>query len=295
MRSQGLTRPDFLVIGAQKAGTSWLWQMLEQHPDADLPARKEIHFFGGVENYRKGKEWYYNHFKEINPSKITGEASTSYFYDHIPYWYNPSRSLEHDRSLPTIPELIMNELPDAKIILILRDPVRRAVSAYKHLTRHAMVSPRLGLKQTALNHPKTRILEYGLYAKYLTAWKALVAPDRMRIFVFEEDVRKSPENTVREIYEFLALDSGFKPQGLSEIVHKSWTWTRIFIHYYSPKPLRRLIKSRFGNVLDSVQLFPPTRISRDDLDFLHTVYSPQKRELEALLKRKLDCWNHESS
>jgi hypothetical protein len=150
MKLQDITRPDFLLIGAQKSGTTWLWRVLDQHPGTDLPRKKEIHFFGGVENYRKGKEWYYSHFEGLDSSKVIGEASTTYLYDNIPFWYNPSSSIEVDCSLPAIPELITNELPNIKIIAILRDPVWRAVSAYKHwMTRmkRGRISPRLGIKE----------------------------------------------------------------------------------------------------------------------------------------------------
>ena len=53
-------KPNFFIIGAQKCGTGWLWEMLKQHPGTDLPSQKEIHFFGASELYRKGKGWYYN-------------------------------------------------------------------------------------------------------------------------------------------------------------------------------------------------------------------------------------------
>jgi len=100
-------KPDFLIIGAQKAGTSWLWDMLNQHPGTALPKIKEIHYFGSSELYARGPDWYYEHFAQTDRSKVTGEASTTYFYDYVPFWYNKSRQLEIDRSLPSIPELVL--------------------------------------------------------------------------------------------------------------------------------------------------------------------------------------------
>ena len=85
MKNKNVIKPDFLVIGAQKSGTTWLWSMLNQHPETDLPIEKEIHYFGGIENFRKGKEWYYNHFRNLTNGKLTGEASTTYLYDFMPY------------------------------------------------------------------------------------------------------------------------------------------------------------------------------------------------------------------
>ncbi|MGD9211988.1 MAG: sulfotransferase, partial [Desulfobacteraceae bacterium] len=139
MDNDKFRKPDFLIIGAQKSGTTWLWRMIDQHPQTALPQKKEIHYFGGSENYRQGKQWYYEHFADIDKSKITGEASTTYLFDFVPFWHNPSDDLLMDNSLPSLPELINNELPDVKIIAILRNPVRRAISAYNHLMRRVVM------------------------------------------------------------------------------------------------------------------------------------------------------------
>ncbi len=91
--------------------------------------------------------------------------------------------------------------------MLLRDPVRRAISAYKYWMRHATdVSPFLGLKETAVRYPKMRILEYGFCARYRELWRAYVHPERMRVLVFEQDVAGEPSKTVREVYAFLGLD-----------------------------------------------------------------------------------------
>ena len=250
------TKLDFLIIGAQKAGTTWLWSMLEQHPGTDLPRTKEIHFFGSAELYQNGREWYYSHFAGLDQSRIIGEASTTYFYDYVPYWYNPSDELQTDHSLPSIPDLITRELPHVKILVILRDPVRRAVSAYYHYVRAGTISPSVRLKETAVKGPKLRIVEYGYYAKYIKLWREFVPPDRLRILVFEEDVRKTPESTLRNMYEFLNLDPEFKVTQVSKPVHKSWGWTRLLLAYYADPLSRRLLRSRVGNVLARFSSLP---------------------------------------
>ncbi len=130
MFDHGTTKPDFLIIGAPRAGTSWLWEMLKGHPDIDLPKVKEPFFFGASEIYKRGIDWYFDLFKDIDPSKITGEGSTSNFYDRVPYFYNEGHELKYDDSLPVIPELISSALPDVKIIICLRDPVERAISHF---------------------------------------------------------------------------------------------------------------------------------------------------------------------
>jgi hypothetical protein len=293
-------KPDFLIIGAQKAGTTWLWKMLQQHPGTDLPKEKEIHFFGSSELYRKGKDQYYGHFAKLDRSKVIGEASTTYFYDNVPYWYNDSLKLEVDHTLPTIPELITTELPDIKILVVLRDPVRRAISAYYHWMRDSYwmrkgaVSPLLGLRETAIQHPKMRILEYGYYARYLKLWSKYVPKERMRVLIFEEDVRQLPEKAMREVYEFLDLDPQFQPEDLKKRVRKSWSWTRILLSYYMDPLTRKVVRSRLGKVIDRFDVLGRFAVNREDIDFLRSNYLPEKAELEFLIDRSLDCWKYDA-
>jgi len=292
MKLQNIIRPDFLLIGAQKSGTTWLWRVLDQHPGTDLPGKKEIHFFGGTENYRKGKMWYYNHFEDLDSSKVIGEASTTYLYDNIPFWYNSSSSLEVDRALPKIPELITNELPNIKILVILRDPVWRAVSAYKHCMKKGKLSPLLGLRKNAIRYPKHRILEYGHYARYLKLWKKFVPPERMRIFIFEEDVVKSPERCAHCVYDFLGINTDFQPENVCGIVHKSWSITQILLNYYADPFSKKLVKGCMGKVSNRFDFLHSLVIKRDDIKFLHSIYLPERQELEETIDRDLSCWNY---
>lgn len=226
-------RPNFFIIGAQKSGTTWLWQCLQAHPGTSL-GRKEIHYYGGAEHYRKGPEWYYRHFSSLDSTKLIGEASTSYLYDRAPYFYNAGRRIEHDASLPSIPELILRDHPDARFIAILRDPVRRALSAYRHWmkrqyrTRDA-VSPVRGLTYAALERPKFRILEYGYYEQHLAVWQRHVPAERLKILIFEEDILAHPEWAWQEVCAFLNLDPDYVPPLLRKQVHASTSLTRSWL------------------------------------------------------------------
>lgn len=292
-------KPDFLIIGAQKAATTWLWSMLKQHPRVDMPQKKEIPFFGSAELYRKGKEYFYSHFAGLDRSKIIGEASPTNFFDEVPFWYNKSSKLEFDSSLPTIPELVTAELPEIKIIVSLRDPVRRAISAYYHWMqgnswmRKGDVSPLLGLRETAIRHPKYRILESGYYARYLKSWSRFVPKERMRVLIVEEDVEQFPEKTISEIYQFLDVDPQFQPNGLREHMHASWGWTRIVLSYYAEPLSRKIVRSRLGRVIDRFDVLGRYAVKKEDIDFLRSKYLPEKAELESLLGRNLSCWKYD--
>ncbi|MBE0426194.1 MAG: sulfotransferase [Nitrospirae bacterium] len=293
-KSSSIIKPDFLIIGAQKCGTTWLWAMLKQHPRTGLPLEKEIDFFGSSEIFGKGKEWYYSHFTQIDPYKVTGEASTTYLYDYVPYWYNSSNNLEYDYSLPKIPELITQELPDIKIIILLRDPVQRAISAYKHLIRVKSISPFSALKKTAMSLPKKRILEYGFYAKYIKLWKQFVPSERMRVYIFEEDIIKRPEETLKDVFSFLNLDIEFKPINTRKAVYKSLGWSQLLLNYYMGKLSGKIIVTRaISNLFNGLDnLLNPLFVKKTDIEFLRSIYLPEKEELENVLQRKLDCWKY---
>lgn len=295
MKSQGFNKPDFLIIGAQKAGTTWLWEKLNLHPGTSLPKEKEIHFFGGVENYQRGADWYYNHFSDLNPDKITGEASTTYLYDRIPYWYNKSDQLEVDTSLPTIPELITRELPDIKIIVLLRDPVWRAVSAYKHWMRKGNISPFLGLKETALRYPKIRIIECGHYGRYLKLWREYVPNEKMLILVFEEDIVKHPEDTLKKLFRFLNLDTGLKLDDVEKPVHKSWTWNRTILEYYAAPVLSLLSEKNKNRLASSLAFLKLSAFNKEDIEFLRSRYISGRTGLAKLIGRELVCWDYGNS
>ncbi|MEJ7707695.1 MAG: sulfotransferase domain-containing protein [Nocardioidaceae bacterium] len=112
--SRWRTLPDFLIIGAQKAGTTSLYHYLQISPDIRAALVKEVHFFD--HNYERGVNWYRAHFPlaETKRSWVTGESS--------PYY------LLH----PAVPVLAHEMLPDARLIAMLRHPVDRAYSHFHH-------------------------------------------------------------------------------------------------------------------------------------------------------------------
>lgn len=266
--------------------------MLDQHPGTSLPVQKEIHYFGSAELYAKGDDWYYSHFEGLDPDKLIGEASTTYFYDRVPYWHNKSNQIEFDESLPLIPELILQKFPDMKFVVVLRDPVHRAISAYSHWMKQGNVSPLLGLKKVATDYPKMRILEYGLYARYLNIWMKSVGPERLRIILFEDQIKKNWDQTLRETYEYLGLDPEFKPELPGKPVHRSWGWTRIVFNYYASKMSKRLGHSRAGVLLDRFDFLASNAIEAEDIEFLRSVYLPEKEALAKLTGNPLTCWDY---
>lgn len=104
--------PHFLVIGAQRGGTTSLYHLLRRHPGMFLSTPKEIHYFSI--NYDKPLSWYQEHFLQAHPSQLRGEVTPFYLFHKL------------------APERIYDNVPDARLIVLLRDPVERAISQYFH-------------------------------------------------------------------------------------------------------------------------------------------------------------------
>lgn len=209
--------PDFLIIGAQKGGTTSLWDYLLQHPQvlSNYDNRKEIQFFD--QKFKKGLYWYKAHFetqKFIREKKevfnggniLTGEATTHYIFH------------------PLAPKRIKSILPNVKIIVLLRNPVSRAYSHYHHEVRkhrenlsfkEAIKFEPMRLKgsyEKILANPnffcKERhdhsYLERGKYYDQLVHWYYCF-PKNQILVLKSEDFFNKPETIYKIVLNFLEL------------------------------------------------------------------------------------------
>ncbi len=286
-------KPDFLIIGAQKAGTTWLWNVLDQHPETDLPEQKELFFFSDASEHQRGSDWYFEHFAHAAPTKRTGEASTDYFFDRV--LIDEERV---DSGLPTIPELVNRHLPDVRVLLILRDPVQRAISAYYHHMRRRHYGPTTTLREAARRYPRLRIVDRGRYAAHLELWQRMIPRDRFRCYVYEEDVVLRERETLRDVYEFLGMDPDFLPQK-SAAKNERWGERQVWLNYYGGRwfggTLRRIMASPARRIVQSIDRRRPPALPEPDVAFLRDHYLAEKPRIETLLGRSLNCWTYGSA
>jgi len=290
--SDVVRKPDFLIIGAQKAGTTWLWNMLKSHPGTSLPRKKELHFFSASENYARGIDSYWEWFRDSEEGCITGEASTTYLSDKVAFFYNEVNRLEYDESLPALPELVLESVPDAKIIVSLRDPVRRAISAYFHFMRRGKLPVNRGLRRTVQEHPRLRILELGDYATHLSPWFATFPREQILVLVFEDDIVANPASGLSKLYEFLGLEAMPLRVEQEKKVNKSWTWTQTVANYYAG-PLRRFVRK--GPAAELIRRYDWLRnsaIKPGDIRYLQDFYLPFRSEVSQLVEKDLDSWTY---
>jgi hypothetical protein len=200
------TLPDFLIIGAQKAGTTSLYDYLVEHPDVLPAAAKEVHYFDL--RYAKGLNWYRGHFppRAMKGDRLTGEASPYYLYH------------------PLAPARTRELLPDAKLVVLLRDPVDRAYSQHNHETVlgnetlpfweaiQAEESRLAGEEERILAEPgymsyahgHHAYLARGRYAPQIERWLAHF--DRAQfLFLRAEDLFQDPAAVYARTLEFLGL------------------------------------------------------------------------------------------
>ncbi len=180
--------PTFIGIGAQRAGTTWAYNCLVEHPDIFMTSRKELHFF--YVNYGKGLDWYESHFSEAAGRSARGEITPDYMY--------------HEKAL----ENIARDVPDVRLFAILRNPIDRAISAYV-LHRDRFGGRSFG--EACLEDAE--LVDRGRYFKHLSV--VLKHFDRRRIGLFlYDDLLSDPARFVSDLYGFVGVDPDFLPDSL---------------------------------------------------------------------------------
>ena len=196
--------PHFLGLGTQKGGTTSLQQLLSLHPQVFLPACKEVHYYSLHDD--QPLDWYAEHYREARPGQRRGDI-TPYYLFH-----------------PRAQQQIRRTLPTAKLIVLLRDPVERALSQYFHARRHgfepleleaalAAEPERLAGAEARLDapgssdfsHQKHSYMSRSRYELQLERYAALF-PHRQLLVLRSEDLFGQTETCWDRIQGFLGLD-----------------------------------------------------------------------------------------
>lgn len=179
--------PKLLLIGAQKAGTTTLAFLLDQHPDIALSDPKEPGFY--VSAFDKGLEWYRNCYPSRLPAVLL-DASTGYTMAPV-----------HNGCDDTVPRRIKETVPDAKFIYVLRDPVDRTISAYWHDRRSGRLTD--DLRRTVDREPFYVNVSY--YHKQLAAYLQHFPRERF-LFVDFAELSRDPVGVAERCIAFAGLD-----------------------------------------------------------------------------------------
>lgn len=220
--------PAFIGIGAEKSATTWAWTMLNEHPHVCMSQPKELDFFNLDENFERGVAWYRRHFTRL--TACTGEISPLYMDDH------------------RVAERVLNTFPNARILVMLRNPFDRAMS---HLFHDASVIYGKVAELTAddLQRLAAKDKKYVRRSRYFASLKPffdLFPREQIGVFYFD-DVRNNGLELAQRLYEFVGVDQTFVPEQFDEKVNESQD-----------------LKAMAGVVMTASRLakaFPPTRLA----------------------------------
>jgi len=267
--------PNFFIVGVGKAGTTSLYEWLKQHPQVYMCPIKEPHFFArefvseSVEDVNK----YLRLFQKAHGFKAIGEASTSYF-----------------RWGELVASRIKESIPEARIIIVLRDPIERAHSDW--LMHYRRADEHMDFYTALIASPfrDKYIQQYSpIVKKYMELFR-----DNVLLLMFEE-LKNEPQRVLHKIAEFLDIDKepiarirlvlgnpGGAPRG-------EWARQLLLLRKRIPLrslPLPRSLKGYLFKILAG-PAGPKPSIDPRAIDLLRPIFEPDIRELEHLLNRTL--------
>lgn len=242
--------PDFLIIGAQKAGTTALYDFIKQHPKV-VKKKLEVHFFDI--NFFLGVDWYQAQFAERpTPDHIIGDKSPYYMFH------------------PYVPERVHSLYPKVKIIAILRNPVDRAYSQYWMNVRSAneTLSFEKALKAEhkrlkgendnikdptypCRNHRRFSYLSRGIYVEQLRNWLTYFPREQLWV-ISSDDLRNDANTVLNQIFEFLGLPphqiSILHPDKHSQYEPMDPNLRKSLVEYYRPynEELEKFLNMKFN-------------------------------------------------
>lgn len=289
---------DFLIVGAEKSGTTWLADMLSQHEQIFIPEEKELHYFNRkfvefptLDNYNFDKPlaWYLSFFEQARQEQQMGEICPSYLWDE------------------NAPSRIKKEFPTAKIVIVLREPVERTYSAYRFYQQRGVIPLVLDFRK-AVKTFHLQMIQRSLYYEQVLRYINLFG--EKQVFVtFVDDLKADNKKFLREIELFLGVCS-FIPQNIDERSYVTglpkYRWinvvlakTRYFIRKFHLHRLNDFLRNNSAaNIFENIRQtnkkeVKPTEldeIAKEDQVWLYHFFQNDVEKLERLLKKDLKNW-----
>jgi hypothetical protein len=271
-------KPDFIIVGAMKAGTSSLRYQLGNHSKISIPT-DEVHFFNNDSNYNKGLDWYIDRlcFNFTENTVLIGEKTPTYCYQ------------------PNVAKRIHGIFPDVKLIWIFREPVSRAYSNYMHAYQGGF--DRLSFEEAIKREPD-RIrkniffgyMERSRYALQVERFLELFPKEQMHFMLFEQFIADTQGELLR-LFDFLGIsEDGFTFR--EEVIHKTvfprwplsmWVIRQLFGKNTLHKVAAKLNTS--GKEPGYPKMDPDFRAS------LKTRFLDDNEKLATLIDKELDIWS----
>jgi len=292
--------PNFLIIGAQKSGTTSLYEYLKQHPDILMSNKKETEFFAYDKFYFKGFNYYETFFSEYKGQKFVGEASTDY-----------SNYVGLEKTIQRIHDFNKN----MKLIYVLRNPIARAYSAYFWRKRQVFETlefeKALELEESRKN--TTHLMDpfsykrMGLYFKIISKYLKYYNQKNLHVVLFD-DLITSPAVTCNKIFDFLDIDEIYvkpleknqqNPVGLPKnkyiqrILGQPNKLTNtvgyMIEHSLGEQTKRRLYHYVIDRNIQETNYIP---MKETTFQYLLEYFEDEIKNLEKFLKRDLTSWRN---
>jgi Sulfotransferase family len=287
-----MTMPNFLIIGAMKAGTTALYYYLEQHPQIYMSPVKEPDFFcfEGEKNLDGSPvtdiDTYRDLFKSVSGERAIGEASHCYLYE------------------PRAVERIKHYVPEARFIAVLRNPVGRAHSHFLHRVRDGtepLTDFARALREDAHRKNPQDYVGRGLYHGQLKRYFDAFGRDQIRVYLYE-DLSDAPLDTLRDAFRFLEVDdtfvpdvslrrnvSGYPKYKTLDAVLRRPSLIKQALKLYLPARLRWRLSTAFDN-LKTRNLTEPPSMPPEVQRQLIEIYREDVLKLQELICRDLTGW-----
>ena len=286
--------PNVILLGAQKAGTSSLYNWLSQHPDIFAPdGMKDYNFFCNKENLQLGVKWFSKSFVRHTNQNII-------LHGHVNYIFYADSAASN----------IYNFNKDIKLILILRNPIERSYSAYWDARKVALED--VDNFEDAIKKEEERMssgdskqldlltyLEHGYYSKQIKEYLKYFSRDQIKI-IFFEDLKNHPKNTVQDVFSFLKVEKDFCP--VFEKVNlaglpRSILLQRLLQKIKIPRVIKGFISTNYTSKIKTklirefnVRKLEYPKMKNETRNVLLSRFSNEIDELEELLDVNLNHW-----
>ncbi len=299
-------KPNFLVAGVAKCGTTSLYYYMEQHPQICIPKKETFYFIAGqyaqIPEDERGrrdpsriiftKEQYDKLYSVCGSGKAVGEVSTCYLHYH-----------------QTATPKIKDTLGDIPVIIVIRQPVERLFSGFKHFVR--MEKETLRLEQALAEEPRRAALHWdfmwqykglGLYAEGIEAFQKNFTKVKV---ILQEDLTEHPVETMQELFRFIGVDPGFIPDtsvkyNISD-PQKNNLWFRYIFQNKRMKAVLKPVADIFMEEKTRRKIIHKFRkpsakgenkisIAPELVQQLHQFYREDILKTQALIQRDLSAW-----
>ena len=267
--------PNFLIIGAPRAGTTWIHSNLRVHPNVFMPATKELHFFD--KNYEKGMKHYESYFSGHRGQLAIGEATPAYLHGQY--------------STNDIPLLIYQHLPDVKLIASLRNPAERLYSRYLNSKAMFDRNAELDFEGKLLDRPE--YIQEGFYCEQLKRFLRYFPRSQMLILLYD-DLMADPRAYYVQICRFLGVDPAHANRVQTSRINaatgkKNLGKSRMLWHVH-----RGLSRAGLYGAAERVRIWNAVKtdpVSKEVEERVIELYRTANADLESLIGKDLGHWN----